>query len=69
MTGQCPTALCSEALRPPCQPLSAEPEGLQMKIKMDMMLEGCLPKGVVRFYPETRKAIALPKEEEYFRKD
>ena len=40
-----------------------------MKIKMDMMLEGCLPKGVVRFYPETRKAIALPKEEEYFRKD
>ena len=43
--------------------------GLQMKIKMDMMLEGYRPKRIVRFYPETWKVIALPKEEEYFGKE
>lgn len=43
--------------------------GLQMKIKMDMLLEGYRPKRIVRFYPETWKVIALPKEEEYFGKE
>jgi hypothetical protein len=33
-----------------------------MKIKMDMMQEGCRPKRIVRFYPETWKVIALPKK-------
>ncbi|MCF7785513.1 MAG: hypothetical protein K9N47_05285 [Prosthecobacter sp.] len=51
--------------------LSVEPggSGVQMKIKMDMMLEGYRPKRIVRFYPETWKVIALPKEEEYFGKE
>ncbi len=43
--------------------------GVQMKIKMDMMLEGYRPKRIVRFYPETWKVIAIPKEEEYFGKE
>ncbi len=43
--------------------------GVQMKIKMDMMLEGYRPKRIVRFYPETWKVIAMPKEEEYFGKE
>ena len=40
--------------------------GVQLKLKMDMMLEGYRPKRIVRFYPETWKVIALPKEEEFF---
>jgi hypothetical protein len=46
----------------------AEPgsSGLQLKLKMDMLLEGYRPKRIVRFYPETWKVIALPKEEEFF---
>ncbi|MBL9130708.1 MAG: hypothetical protein JNG86_05885 [Verrucomicrobiaceae bacterium] len=40
--------------------------GLQIKLKMDLMLEGYRPKRIVRFYPETWKVNALPKEEEFF---
>lgn len=40
--------------------------GVQMKLKMDMMLEGFRPHRIVRFYPPTWKLISLPKEEEYF---
>ncbi|WP_395745078.1 hypothetical protein [Prosthecobacter sp.] len=50
-------------------PVAPGCSGVQMKIKMDMMLEGYRPKRVVRFYPETWKVIALPKEEEYFGKE
>jgi len=48
--------------------IPAEPgsSGIQIKLKMDMMLEGYRPKRIVRFYPETWKVIALPKEEEFF---
>ncbi len=47
--------------------IPAEPgsSGVQLKLKMDMMLEGYRPKHVVRFYPPTWKVIALPKEEEF----
>lgn len=50
-------------------PLEPGSSGVQMKIKMDMMLEGYRPKRIVRFYPETWKVIALPKEEEFFGKE
>jgi len=48
--------------------IPAEPgsSGVQIKLKMDMMLEGYRPKRIVRFYPATWKVIALPKEEEFF---
>lgn len=48
--------------------LPVEPggSGVQIKLKMDMMLEGYRPKRIVRFFPETWKVIALPKEEEFF---
>jgi hypothetical protein len=48
--------------------IPAEPgsSGVQMKLKMDMMLEGYRPKRIVRFYPPTWQVIALPKEEEFF---
>ena len=39
---------------------------MQIKLKMDMMLEGYRPKRVVRYFPPTWKVIALPKEEEFF---
>ncbi len=55
-----------EVKKVPVEPGSS---GVQMKIKMDMMLEGYRPKRIVRFYPETWKVIALPKEEEYFGKE
>lgn len=50
-------------------PVEPGSSGVQMKIKMDMLLEGYRPKRIVRFYPETWKVIALPKEEEYFGKE
>ncbi len=50
-------------------PVEPGSSGMQMKIKMDMMLEGYRPKRIVRFYPETWKVIALPKEEEFFGKE
>ena len=48
--------------------IPAEPgsSGVQIKLKMDLMLEGYRPKRVVRFYPPTWKVNALPKEEEFF---
>lgn len=48
--------------------IPAEPgsSGVQIKLKMDMMLEGYRPKRIVRFYPPTWKVNALPKEEEFF---
>lgn len=36
--------------------------GMQIQLKMDLMLEGYRPKRVVRFYPATWKVNALPKE-------
>lgn len=47
-------------------PVEPGGSGVQLKLKMDMMLEGYRPKRIVRFFPETWKVNALPKEEEYF---
>lgn len=47
-------------------PLEPGSGGVQIKLKMDLMLEGYRPNRIVRFYPPTWKVIALPKEEEYF---
>lgn len=47
-------------------PVEPGSSGVQIKLKMDMMLEGYRPKRIVRFYPPTWKVIALPKEEEFF---
>jgi hypothetical protein len=58
--------LVLEVKKIPVEPGSS---GVQIKLKMDMMLEGYRPKRIVRLYPETRKVIALPKEEEYFGKE
>jgi hypothetical protein len=46
-------------------PVEPGSSGIQIKLKMDLMLEGYRPKRIVRFYPETWKVNALPKEEEY----
>lgn len=45
----------------------AEPgsSGVQVKLKMDMMLEGYRPRRTVRFYPATWKVTALPREEQF----
>jgi hypothetical protein len=47
--------------------IPAEPgsSGVQVRLKMEMMLEGYRPRRLVRFYPPTWKVIALPKEEEF----
>jgi hypothetical protein len=50
-------------------PVEPGSSGVQMKIKMDMLLEGYRPKRIVRFFPETWKVIALPKEEEFYGKE
>lgn len=47
-------------------PVEQGSSGVQIKLKMDMMLEGYRPKRVVRFFPPTWKVNALPKEEEFF---
>lgn len=47
-------------------PVEPGSSGVQIKLRMDLMLEGYRPKRIVRFYPPTWKVIALPKEEEYF---
>ena len=47
-------------------PVEPGSSGVQIKLKMDMMLEGYRPKRIVRFFPPTWKVIALPKEEEFF---
>jgi hypothetical protein len=48
--------------------IPAEPgsSGVQIKLKMDLMLEGYRLKRVVRFYPPTWKVNALPREEQFF---
>lgn len=50
------------------QKIPVEPgsSGVQIKVKVDMMLEGFRPRRIVRFYPATWKVIALPREEEFF---
>lgn len=58
--------LVLEVKKIPAEPGSS---GIQLKLKMDLMLEGYRPKRVVRFYPPMWKVIALPKEEEYFGKE
>lgn len=55
--------LVLEVKRIPVEPGSS---GVQIKLKMDLMLEGYRPKRIVRFYPPTWKVNALPKEEEFF---
>ncbi|MCB1277958.1 hypothetical protein [Prosthecobacter sp.] len=52
-----------EVKKVPVEPGSS---GVQIKLRMDLMLEGYRPNRIVRFYPPTWKVIALPKEEEYF---
>lgn len=47
-------------------PIELGSSGVQLILKMDTMLEGYRPKRIVRFYPETWKVNALPKEEEFF---
>lgn len=47
-------------------PIEPGGSGIQIKLKMDMMLEGCRPRRIVRFYPPTWKVNALPKKEEFF---
>lgn len=55
--------LVLEVKKIPVEPGSS---GIQLKLKMDLMLEGYRPKRIVRFYPPTWKVIALPREEEFF---
>ncbi|MFN0076975.1 MAG: hypothetical protein ACKVY0_10910 [Prosthecobacter sp.] len=50
-------------------PIEPGSSGVQIKLKMDLMLEGYRPKRIVRFYPPTWKVNALPKEEEFFGKE
>jgi hypothetical protein len=52
-----------EVKKVPAEPGSS---GVQIKLKMDLMLEGYRPKRVVRFYPPTWKVNALPREEQFF---
>jgi len=48
--------------------ISVEPgsSGIQIQLKMDMLLEGYRPTRIVRFYPATWKVNALPREEQFF---
>jgi hypothetical protein len=46
-------------------PVEPGSSGVQIKLKMDMMLEGYRPKRIVRFYPPTWKVSAMPREEEF----
>jgi hypothetical protein len=39
--------------------------GIDVQLRLEMMLEGYRPKRVIRFYPPTWKVIALPKEQEF----
>ncbi len=47
--------------------IPAEPgsSGVQIRVKVDMMLEGYRPRRVIRFYPATWKVQALPREEQF----
>lgn len=46
-------------------PLELGGSGVQMQVKVDMMLEGFRPRRIVRFYPPTWKVVALPREEQF----
>jgi len=46
-------------------PVEPGSSGVQIKLKMDMMLEGYRPKRIVCFYPPTWKVNALPREEQF----
>lgn len=46
-------------------PVEPGSSGIQIKLKMDMMLEGYRPKRIVRFYAPTWKVNALPREEQF----
>lgn len=46
-------------------PVEPGSSGVQLKLKMDMMLEGYRPKRIVRFYAPAWKVIALPREEQF----
>ncbi|MEZ0389608.1 MAG: hypothetical protein ACAI34_21190 [Verrucomicrobium sp.] len=39
--------------------------GVQITVKVDMMLEGYRPKRIVRFYPQAWRVFELPREEKY----
>jgi len=52
-----------EVKKVPAEPGSS---GVQIKLRMDLMLEGYRPKRVVRFYPPMWKVMALPREEQFF---
>ena len=47
--------------------IPAEPgsSGVQIRVKVDMMLEGYRPRRIIRFYPATWKVMALPREEQF----
>lgn len=47
-------------------PVEPGSSGVQIVLKMDMLLEGYRPKRIVRFFPPTWKVNALPREEEFF---
>lgn len=47
-------------------PIEPGSSGVQIKVKVDMMLEGFRPRRIVRFYPATWKVTALPREEQFF---
>lgn len=47
-------------------PVEPGSSGVQVRLKMDMLLEGYRPRRVVRYYPAAWKVVALPREEQYF---
>lgn len=47
-------------------PIEPGSSGIQIPVKVDMMLEGYRPRRIVRFYPATWKVTALPREERFF---
>lgn len=51
-----------DVTKPPLEPGSS---GVQIRLKIDLLLEGYRPKRVVRFYPASWKVIALPREEQF----
>jgi hypothetical protein len=57
------SAVASSKEKIPVEPGSS---GIQIQLRMGLMLEGYRPKRIVRFYPPTWKVNALPREEEFF---
>ncbi len=50
-------------------PIVPGSSGVQIKVKVCMLLEGHRPGRIVRFYPATWKVNALPHEEQYYGRD